>query len=419
MMVQSFTNSCIVQYCIFLNPLGKHVHHNNSEPFLLVADNSGGNILQVNITSGSTLQLPLGDVGMPTVLDYDPLTDYVYWFDTRDNVIKRAHRDGSDSETIIETANNDARGLALDYAAGNIYWSVHDTHTISVAKKNRSSARTLLTSPATLWPYNLVLDPRNGLLYWADGGHGIIHRAALDGSNHTAIIAGLSHPYAITIDYNEDRLYYRDQQYGIYSSDLLGNDVREVLYEEGKWVRGIAVDEHFIYWSSNWWDSSSSTNRGMIGKMSKSNMTRTVLVDGLGGPWGIYITEAGPTEIPCSPGYFSCGQGNACILAWRRCDDATDCPDGRDEEGCVCLPVPVDFNLGDRLAMLPNQLGRSTFEEIQNSSVVEILNSSPNNAENLHPEFREFASTVIFPRCNVDEASCSSPQHGVDTPSCL
>ncbi|XP_035683410.1 apolipoprotein(a)-like [Branchiostoma floridae] len=126
--------------------------------------------------------------------------------------------------------------------------------------------------------------------------------------------------------------------------------------------------------------------------------------------------------IRCPLGYNPCGQAYPCIVAWKRCDGRADCTDGRDEEDCACLPIPVDLNLGGLLAMLPNQLGQTTFEEILNSSAVELLNSSTSHAENRHPEFREFASAVIFPRCVLSEesnTSCSSSQHGDNSTSCM
>ncbi|CAH1248461.1 LRP4 [Branchiostoma lanceolatum] len=89
-------------------------------------------------------------------------SDYVYWSDDHDDDIKRAHRDGSGMETIIDTGSSVAEGLALDHAGLNIYWSVRDAHAIYVANKDGSSARTLLTSPAIELPEGIVLDPIYG-----------------------------------------------------------------------------------------------------------------------------------------------------------------------------------------------------------------------------------------------------------------
>ena len=59
-------------------------------------------IIQVDITSRSKVTLPLVGVRRPHALDYDPLTDYVYWSDCKKKEIKRARRDGSGMETIID-----------------------------------------------------------------------------------------------------------------------------------------------------------------------------------------------------------------------------------------------------------------------------------------------------------------------------
>ncbi|XP_078703707.1 acetylcholine receptor subunit alpha-L1-like [Branchiostoma floridae x Branchiostoma belcheri] len=108
-----------------------------------------------------------------------------------------------------------------------------------------------------------------------------------------------------------------------------------------------------------------------------------------------------------------CGEENSCLLAWRWCDGGVDCTDGKDEENCECWTIPGDFN-NSRLAMLPNQLGHKTFEEIQNSSVAELLNFN-SNPEGFHPEFGQFVSTILYPRCNVSEENmCSSSENADD-----
>eukprot|EP00058_Branchiostoma_floridae_P002366 XP_002587854.1 hypothetical protein BRAFLDRAFT_94109 [Branchiostoma floridae] len=311
---------------------GDHDSRKNSEPFLLVADRLEETIIQVNITSGSKVTLPLIGVGQPLAQDFDPLTDYVYWSDYWNGNIKRARRDGSGMETIIDTDDSLVYGLALDHAGGNIYWSVSRPATISVAKKDGSSARTLLTSPAIGHPEQLVLDPRNELMYWVEYIKGSICRAAMDGSDQTTIITGLNRPRAITIDFTEDRLYYSNQRNRIYSSDLLGNDIRQVLYEDGKDVHGIAVDEDFVYWSSNWRDlSSSSSSQGKIGKLSKSDQTKTVLVDGIDYPWGIYLSTAAPPGVTTESLSQNFGDGSPTAVPQKFSDGS---PTGSMRLGC-------------------------------------------------------------------------------------
>ncbi|KAI8517756.1 hypothetical protein Bbelb_037730 [Branchiostoma belcheri] len=98
----------------------------------------------------------------PWSLDYDPMTDFIYWghYWRDSGSIGRARRDGSNTETIVEWgADRDTRGLSLDHAGGNVYWGESDGN-ISVARKDGSFVRTLLTSQGD--PSQLVLDPRNG-----------------------------------------------------------------------------------------------------------------------------------------------------------------------------------------------------------------------------------------------------------------
>lgn len=49
-------------------------------------------------------------------------------------------------------------------------------------------------------PVGISIDIENDHLYWLDTGMGILFRSYLDGSNRIEILTGLSYPMAITLD---------------------------------------------------------------------------------------------------------------------------------------------------------------------------------------------------------------------------
>ncbi|XP_078582132.1 low-density lipoprotein receptor-related protein 5-like protein [Branchiostoma floridae x Branchiostoma japonicum] len=259
------------------------------ESFLLVATNN--EIFQVDIKDESESKITISP-SLAYSLDYDPMTEFVYWLD-EDDVIQRTHREGSGTETIIESSGY-SYGLVirLDLAGENLYWTDYYKHTISVARKDGSFTRTLLTSTVIENPIGLALDPRNGFMYWASGEWGSykprIDRAAMDGSNLTTIISSLTEAGVITIDYKENRLYYSDDD-SIYSSDMVGNDVQLVMAGDGGNVRGIAVDDKYVYWIHSWTVG--------IQRLSKTSMNQTALSEDLDDLNDIYVSTASLSNV--------------------------------------------------------------------------------------------------------------------------
>ncbi|XP_078667405.1 low-density lipoprotein receptor-related protein 5-like protein [Branchiostoma floridae x Branchiostoma belcheri] len=207
---------------------------------MLVADLDGVSHINVNDKSKAAIA---GLPGEALALDYDPVTDFIYWSNVLS--IRRVRLEGT-------------YGLKLDNHGGNIYWSDFSKDTISVTRKDGSFTKTLLNSTVIEDPMMLALDPRNGLMYWVVNkrNNKRIDSAAMDGSNYTTVIRNLTFPLAIAIDYRENRLYYSDDN-SIFSSDMLGNDIRLVttlLGEDSPEVSAIAVDDNYIYWTQQFPD---------------------------------------------------------------------------------------------------------------------------------------------------------------------
>jgi low density lipoprotein receptor-related protein 5/6 len=141
-------------------------------------DGSGGGDLP---TGTATVQEPDG-------VALDPAAGRIYWANvgTGANAISFANLDGSGGAdlTITGTMVKTPIGVAVDPVAGKIYWgSFFDT--ISLAKLDGSGGAVLDTTGASLSdPQGLVVDAAAGKIYWANaaGSGGKIVFAKLDGS---------------------------------------------------------------------------------------------------------------------------------------------------------------------------------------------------------------------------------------------
>ena len=72
-------------------------------------------------------------------------------------------------------------GIALDVAAGKMYWTDRGNEWIQRANLDGSEVEGLVTSGLDS-PYGIALDVAAGKMYWTDAGTDKIQRANLDGS---------------------------------------------------------------------------------------------------------------------------------------------------------------------------------------------------------------------------------------------
>lgn len=129
-------------------------------------------------------------------------------------VVHSQRLDGTDRQRI-GAIDDDIRCISYDWIGHNIIWSaVGKIGATSVA--NASVTKTLVTQT---YAVSLALDPQNGRMFWcgwhpsagiSDDGTGSIGFAWMDGTNKGSLATDLRFPSSLTIDHDEQRLYWMD-----------------------------------------------------------------------------------------------------------------------------------------------------------------------------------------------------------------
>jgi hypothetical protein len=216
-----------------------------------------------------TTIVPAGGTFTPKQLKLDPVHRKLYWSDREGMRVMRANLDGTHIETLVETGHGDderrdARnwcvGIALDVAAGKVYWTQKggDNAGIGVIRRanlelppgedpaHRSDVELLYDKLPE--PIDLDLDLTRRMLYWTDRGSNTVSRAAFDHANGASpahrpdpqiVMSDLKEAIGIALDVPGDRMYVTDLGGTVYSARLDGSDKRSILTGQGS-LTGIA-----------------------------------------------------------------------------------------------------------------------------------------------------------------------------------
>ena len=149
------------------------------------------------------------------------MTDSVYWIGSAwfDLTIRRAPLSGGGTVDTLYSGSAQGvsmpHGLAIDSAAGRIYWTNRDDDTIRRAPlAGGGTVETLYSGPAqgVSEPAGIAIHPAGGRIYWASTGDSTIRRAPLTagGTVETLYTAaqGVNGPGGVTIDPAAGRIYW-------------------------------------------------------------------------------------------------------------------------------------------------------------------------------------------------------------------
>jgi DNA-binding beta-propeller fold protein YncE len=296
---------------------------------LAVANAEGGNGRDLTI-SGAPIDHPLG-------VAIDARAGRIYWANfgssinyctgplTGGNTISFANLDGTGGG-LLNTSGatvSGPDGLAIDPAAGRVYWANDHANSISYANLNGSGGHDLNTKGATLGcPAGLVLDPARGRVYWTNFVGNTISYANLDGSGGGDLPtagASMSGPYGLAIDAADGRIYWANNTGNSISYANLDGSGGDDLSHAGANVNGpwgVAIDPAAgrIYWANNLGSSISYANLDESGGGDLSTPPASVdhpkypalleAPNGAGAPVVSGGSRTGST-LACSPGTWA------------------------------------------------------------------------------------------------------------------
>lgn len=205
--------------------------------FLSLGGPGGGRVLSVN-DDGSDLKVVLGGRNAgPDGIVVDPVAKKIYWTNmgkvsANDGTIERSDLDGGNLTTIVPSAGTwTPKQLKLDAKHGKLYWSDREGMRIMRANVDGSNIETLVETAqgdaarrdATNWCVGIALDIDGGKVYWTQkgsGGNGRIFRAnleipqgqtALHRSDIEVLFDGLPEPIDMDLDLANRVMYWTDR----------------------------------------------------------------------------------------------------------------------------------------------------------------------------------------------------------------
>jgi hypothetical protein len=165
---------------------------------LFVLDLSGGRVYSLN-PDGSGPQTLVTGCRLPDGIAVDPAAGYIYWSNMgvpsrNDGSIERTDLDGGNRRLIIpEGGTFTPKQLHLEKKSGKLYWSDREGMRVMRANLDGSQVETLIQTgegegdrrDPSKWCVGIAVDPTHAQMYWTqkggdDSGHGRIFRASID-----------------------------------------------------------------------------------------------------------------------------------------------------------------------------------------------------------------------------------------------
>ncbi|XP_070532341.1 low-density lipoprotein receptor-related protein 6-like isoform X2 [Ptychodera flava] len=185
-------------------------------------------------------------------IDFDIYANFIYAHANAyqvNSILRVRLEDQQTWENIVDST--DARGIAVDWIASNLYWTDQRDRSIMISNLDGSeSARLVYRELGDI--YGIVVHPLKRLLFWSDtdSRNPRIERSSLNGRQRRVIVsANLMKPSNLAIDFNTDRLFWTDDYaHTIESVNFDGGERDQFMhFEPNAQFTGITVFQDFMF----------------------------------------------------------------------------------------------------------------------------------------------------------------------------
>uniref|UniRef100_A0A452F8B2 Low-density lipoprotein receptor-related protein 2 n=1 Tax=Capra hircus TaxID=9925 RepID=A0A452F8B2_CAPHI len=316
---------------------------------------------------------------MAVALDYDSIDNRIYFTQLlpsgKGQISYINLNSRSSPPTVVVSGIGSPEGIAFDWVNKRIYYSDYTNQMIKSIATDGSRHAVIAQVPK---PRGIVLDPCQGYMYWTDWGtNAKIETATMGGYSRRSLVdRGLVWPNGLTMDYEQNLLYWADANLEKIERMDLERYLREVIVSRANSPFGLALYGQYIYWTdmltqkiyrANKVDGSDQTAvtmtlpfrpKGICAVVKGQQQCQSpcdrfnggcshICAPGPNGPecqcphegrWYLannnkYCIQDNGTR--CDSSKFTCLSGK-CIPDQLQCNDIDDCGDSSDELETLC-----------------------------------------------------------------------------------